>query len=176
MRYELWALGNDKNGEATNYEELLFECEQTSNVSPNKEDYVAENVARSITEKLQSGVITLTNVPNDVKFIEMRLELVEDNSIETTCVEILYSEEFEYRRQKVYVLSHCAAEANYTPSVYNSSKDAEDALGKTVYGLTHGEDGSEVDVESAEVYDLSAEVVYPDDTYDKLDINEVEVQ
>lgn len=72
----------------------------------------------------------------------------------------------------VYVLTHCAAEENYTPEVFTDVEKAYKRL-KEVY-----EDCIEYDknVVSCDLYDTAAEIIYVDDSYDRLDIFEVEVE
>jgi len=73
---------------------------------------------------------------------------------------------------KVYVLTNCAAEKNYTPRVFTTKAAAIEAL-KDSYENCIAE-GDYVDHD--ELFDTCAEVVYIDDTYDVLEIFEVEVE
>lgn len=73
---------------------------------------------------------------------------------------------------KVYVLTHCAAEENYTPEVYKTKEKAVERL-KEVYDECVGDESY---IDDCELYDESAVIVYPDDTYDRLDIFEVEME
>jgi len=72
----------------------------------------------------------------------------------------------------VYVLTHCAAEENYTPEVFTDVEKAYKRL-KKVYEDCIEDDESVV---SCDLYDTSACIVYVDDSYDKLDIFSVEVE
>lgn len=73
---------------------------------------------------------------------------------------------------KVYVLTHCAAEENYTPEVFVDKNKAIERL-KDLYDgcLCEGDY-----VDNDELYDTAAEIIYVDDTYDRFDIFEVEVE
>ena len=73
---------------------------------------------------------------------------------------------------KVFVLTHCAAEENYTPEVFTDKNKAIERL-KDLYESCICEGDY---VESDELYDTAAEIIYVDDTYDRLDIFEVEVE
>jgi len=73
---------------------------------------------------------------------------------------------------KLYVLTHCAAEENYTPEVYKSKEKAVERL-KDIYEQCIGEGDY---VASDDLYDTAARITYVDDTYDRLDIFEVEVK
>ena len=75
---------------------------------------------------------------------------------------------------KLYVLAHCAAEENYTPKVFKNKEDAVSALKKIYKECIGCGDANYVD--SDELYETAAEIVYVDDTYDRLDIFEVEVK
>ena len=73
---------------------------------------------------------------------------------------------------KLYVLTHCAAEQNYTPQVFNNKEKAVEALKDMYEGFLCEGDY----VASDELYATCAEVVYIDDTYDRLDIFEVNLE
>ena len=73
---------------------------------------------------------------------------------------------------KVYVLTHCAAEENYTPEVYKTKEEAVERL-KEVYDECVGDESY---IDDCELYDEAAVIVYVDDTYDRLDIFEVEME
>ena len=71
---------------------------------------------------------------------------------------------------KVYVLTHCAAEENYTPSVWMNHEDAKEALKKIANQY----------VESSNLLDYwiennAASFTWIDDTYDVLNIFEVDI-
>lgn len=74
---------------------------------------------------------------------------------------------------KVYVLTHCAAEENYTPRVFTNKKDAQEALKEEYEDLKA--DNNEF-ICSEECGANFAEIVWVDDTYNRLDIFEVEVK
>lgn len=75
----------------------------------------------------------------------------------------------------LYVLTHCAAEENYTPRVFKTLEEARKALKKTYEDLVFNEEANTNEwVESFEVCDDSVEIVYVDDSYDRLDIFKVE--
>ena len=73
---------------------------------------------------------------------------------------------------KVYVLTDCAAEENYTPRVFSNKEDAIKALREQYDEYTQEEDY----VCSSELDNNHAEIIYVDDTYNVLDIFEVEVE
>ena len=82
---------------------------------------------------------------------------------------------------KVFVLTHCAAEENYSPSVFTdfdkAKKAMHDSVDDLVFEQHDDESGEQHDyVESYNVTDVSAEVIYTDDTYDVFRIFEVEVK
>lgn len=75
---------------------------------------------------------------------------------------------------KLYVLTRCSAEQNYTPKVFKNIEDAVSELKKIYKQCLNCGDGNHVD--SDELYNTSAEIIYKDDTYDRLDIFEVELK
>ena len=82
---------------------------------------------------------------------------------------------------KVYVLTHCAAERNYTPSVFTDKVAAEKELmsqyeDAAIEQLDDGGGDFNDCVESVEVTETRAEITYVDDTYDVWEIFEVEVK
>ena len=89
---------------------------------------------------------------------------------------------------KVYVLTHCAAGENYTPRVFANKKDAQKALKEEYRNLIidacdFSDDISDKDLEDVNIYIYSkhcsansAEIVWDDDTYDRLDIFGVEIE
>lgn len=74
---------------------------------------------------------------------------------------------------KVYVLTHCAAEENYTPRVFTNKKDAQKALKEDYQELKAGNNEF---IYSKECGTNFAEIIWDDDTYNRLDIFEVEVE
>lgn len=80
---------------------------------------------------------------------------------------------------KLFILTHCAAEENYTPQVFKTREEAQNEMNKTVDNLVYERDldGDLISqyTDNFEIYDDRAEIVYPDDTYDCLEIFEVEV-
>lgn len=74
---------------------------------------------------------------------------------------------------KVFVVTSCAAEENYTPSVFSSKKDALAEV-KRLYDSYL--EGCADYVYSEESWDTGFEIVWQDDTYNRVDIFEVEVQ
>ena len=88
---------------------------------------------------------------------------------------------------KLYVLTHCAAEENYTPKVFKTEQEAitalrnvyEDLVYDTDYDAAAASDNEKYVkdyVECHELYNNVAEIIYVDGTYDRLDIFEVEVE
>ena len=73
---------------------------------------------------------------------------------------------------EVYVLTRCSAEENYTPKVFKNKEDAVSAL-RDIYNECISA-GDYVDTD--ELYTTSAEIIYIDGTYDRLNIFEVEVK
>ena len=71
---------------------------------------------------------------------------------------------------KVFVLTHCAAEENYTPEVFTTKLAAEKRLREEFNDLMA--QGNCLDYT---LYVDAAEITYTDDTYDRFDIFEVEV-
>ena len=90
---------------------------------------------------------------------------------------------------KVYVLTHCAAEQNYTPLVFSTKERAEEEL-KELFKDIIVEPEPEEDEEyefyedapiNSAVYEYNigtdfAEITWSDDTYDLLEIFEAEVE
>lgn len=81
---------------------------------------------------------------------------------------------------KLFILTHCAAEENYTPLVFKSKEEAKKEMDHIVNDLIYERDtdGEVIDQYSDdyEIYEDSAAIYYGDDTYDRLDIFEVEVK
>ena len=75
-------------------------------------------------------------------------------------------------KKTVYVVTHCAAEENYTPSVFSRKEDAVAEV-KRLYDdcMEH-----EHYIDNEEFWEDGFEVVWQDDTYDRVDIFEVEQQ
>lgn len=73
---------------------------------------------------------------------------------------------------KIFILTHCTEEENYTPKVFMNKEDATKAL-KKIYKEYIG-NGNYVDTD--ELYETAAEIIYINHTYDKFDIFEVEVE
>lgn len=89
--------------------------------------------------------------------------------------------EWKVDNMKVYVLTHCAAEKNYTPSVFTdrakAEKEMEDAFESVVYQQLDDECGDIQDcVDDFAINNSCATVTYVDDTYDVWEIFEVEVK
>ena len=74
---------------------------------------------------------------------------------------------------KVYVLTDCAAEDNYTPRVFNKKEDAVKALKEQYNTYVKGNRGAIVE---KDLYNTRAEITYVDDTYNILEVFEVEVE
>ena len=74
---------------------------------------------------------------------------------------------------KVYVVTNCAAEENYTPSVYTNKQDAQAEV-KRLYEDYKA--GYEDYIDNEEFWNDGFEIVWQDDTYNRVDIFEVEVQ
>lgn len=95
---------------------------------------------------------------------------------------------------KLFILTRCAAEQNYTPKVFKTEQEAITELRNMYEDLVYdnnyadeprgyvAEYDSDNDkyvreyVESYELYNKSAEIIYKDDTYDAFEIFEVEVK
>lgn len=83
---------------------------------------------------------------------------------------------------KLFILTHCAAEDNYTPRVFQNKTDAILALNKSYDELVYERDADgEVLCVYGSVYEYNiegfrAEITYADDTYDVFEIFEVEVE
>lgn len=93
---------------------------------------------------------------------------------------------------KLFVLTHCAAEENYTPKVFKTEQEAitelRNIFADLVYDTNYTEDDRAAEynfdngkyvkecIDSYELYGKSAEIIYNDDTYDRFDIFEVEVE
>lgn len=75
---------------------------------------------------------------------------------------------------KVYVLTHCAAEDNYTPEVFTSRERAQRAMLDIYSNFVYGADKEQIF--SNEITTNEAEIIWVDDTYDKLKIFEVEME
>lgn len=72
---------------------------------------------------------------------------------------------------KLYILTDSTPEANYTPQVFKTKEEAVKAL-EELYDKYI----AEYDYVDSEVfYETHAEVIYVDDTYNTLDIFEVEI-
>jgi len=80
---------------------------------------------------------------------------------------------------KLFILTHCAVEENYTPQIFKTKKEAQNKMKDMVDSLVYerDSDGDVIDqyTDNFEVYDNRAEIIYPDDTYDCLEIFEVEI-
>lgn len=80
---------------------------------------------------------------------------------------------------KLFILTHCAAEQNYTPQVFKTEQEAKKEMDRIVNELLYERDadGEIIDqyTDNFEIFDDTAELIYGDDTYDRLDIFEVEV-
>ena len=74
---------------------------------------------------------------------------------------------------KVYVLTDCAAEDNYTPRVFSKKEDAVKALKEQYNVYVKGNRGA---IDEKELYNTRAEIFYVDDTYNILEVFEVEVK
>lgn len=72
----------------------------------------------------------------------------------------------------VYVVTHCAAEENYTPSVYVNKDDALKEVKKLYNECMKNKDS----VDNEEFWNDGFEIIWDDDTYDRVDIFEVEVK
>lgn len=76
---------------------------------------------------------------------------------------------------KVYVLTHCAAEENYTPAVYFDKTKARAAM-KADYEENLNNAKAADAVFDAEFEDNFASITYADDTYDVYQLFEVEAE
>ena len=80
---------------------------------------------------------------------------------------------------KLYVLTHCAAEENYTPQVFLDRKSARKELKRIADQCIYERDTDNEIIDQYtydfEVYNDAAEIIYTDDTYDCLEIFEIEV-
>ena len=81
---------------------------------------------------------------------------------------------------KLFILTHCAAEENYTPRVFKTEQEAKKEMDRIVDRLLYERDeDNEITYQYSddfELYNRAAEIIYDDDTYDRLDIFEVEVE
>ena len=81
---------------------------------------------------------------------------------------------------KLFILTRCAAEENYTPLVFKSKKEAKKAMDRIADDLIYERNAGGVVIDqysdNYKIYEDSATVYYSDDTYDRLDIFEVEVK
>lgn len=73
---------------------------------------------------------------------------------------------------KVFVLTHCASENNYTPKVFTDKTKAVEALKEKFDSLVSSSDY----IIESELFVTKARIDYSDDTYDVLEIFEVEVE
>lgn len=83
-------------------------------------------------------------------------------------------------KRKLYVLTHCGPEENLTPQIFTTlaraEKELEDAYDLSLYEYnSDGEVIKEYEYTEANIYGTIAEIIWPDDTYDRWDIYEVEV-
>lgn len=89
---------------------------------------------------------------------------------------------------KLFILTHCAAEENYTPSAHLNLRDAQAELNRQVNRCVDSVIGGNGDDETLtreeaidcyfdvyEVHETSAVLVYTDETYDVFEIFEVEM-
>ena len=94
---------------------------------------------------------------------------------------------------KLYILTHSGSEENYTPMVFKTELEAITELKNIYEDLVYdnnypdeprgyvAEYDSDNDkyvseyVDNYEFYDTAAEIIYKDDTYDRFDIFEVEM-
>lgn len=76
---------------------------------------------------------------------------------------------------KVYVLTHCAAEENYTPAVYFNKEKAKAAM-KADYDENLNNAEAVGAVFDADFADDFASITYTDDTYDVYQLFEVEAE
>lgn len=81
---------------------------------------------------------------------------------------------------KLFILTHCAAEENYTPLVFKTKEEAKKEMDQIADECIYERDtdGEVIDQYSDDykIYKDSAAIYYSDDTYDRLDIFEVEVE
>ena len=75
-------------------------------------------------------------------------------------------------KNKVYVVTHCAAEENYTPNVYTNKQDALAEVKRLYDDCLENEDY----IDNEEYWEDGFEVVWQDDTYDRVDIHEVDIK
>ena len=170
MKLELWALGYDKNNGATDYEKLLYEVEIVDN-SSDLEKAVMLEIAKETAEKMQDGTLSLNDVPEDVYFLEVRLELVsQTETFDYEALDMLFSETFIVPSKEIYVLAHCSGDSNYTPEVFTRKKDAKKRL-KELFENTIKVSKDAILIEN--FYQTSAFIAYTDDTYDNFQIFKV---
>lgn len=74
---------------------------------------------------------------------------------------------------KVYILTDVAAEENYTPRVFTNKEAAQQALIDTYNEYLEQSAGA---IFSNDLWDTKAEIIYEDDTYNILQLFEVEVE
>ena len=108
------------------------------------------------------------------------LESAKDPDQEWTIGIIEYQEEVTIKSEKLYILTHCAAEQNYTPCIFKSQQAARKELETIADRLIYKRDlQGEIVTQYSDDFEInsnSAQIYYGDDTYDCLQIFEVEVE
>lgn len=95
---------------------------------------------------------------------------------------------------KLFILTNCSAEKNHTPQVFMNKKDAKKGLKEMYDELVYVKDYTEdldnlklfydstvnkyvkPGIFSWEIYNVSAEIIYTDDTYDVFEIFEINTE
>lgn len=90
-----------------------------------------------------------------------------------TKAKIKFKKNQEKTNMKIYILTDCAAGRNYTPTAFKTKEEAQKTM-KQWYN-DYIENDPEAVVEKS-IYDNTAEIVYGDDSYNRLEIFEVELE
>lgn len=173
-RLEIWAIGYNKDQEATDYEFLIFEVDGDSFL---KREMMI-NFLNQYVQSLKDNKISL-NAPKDVEYVEIVLEYVKKTNTEEgeefyECFDILKSEVYEIPKpKKVYALTRCSAEKNYTPELYLDKKEVLKRV-KEMHEEIIAVSKDAILVDS--FYDSGARIIYTDDTCDRIQTFELEAK
>lgn len=74
---------------------------------------------------------------------------------------------------KIYILTDCAAGRNYTPAVFKTRKEAQKTMMQ--WYKNYIRNNPEAVMES-NIYNDYAEIIYVDDSYNRLEIFEIELE
>lgn len=118
------------------------------------------------TDEAQNNEELMWEIGEAIGFVNNALDLCEENTEPEEEIKI------ENTRNKVYVVTHCAAEENYTPSVYINKQDAVAEVKRLYDECMENKEY----IDNEEFWTDGFEVVWKDDTYDRVDIFEVDQQ